>query len=339
MSNVANRVIQWQLVHGRHDLPWQKDSDPYHVWVSEVMLQQTQVSTVIDYYTRFIKACPTVQDLSLLPEDDLMILWQGLGYYSRARNLHRSAKIIMSEYGGVFPSTHESLLALPGIGRSTAAAIMSLAYNQPDAILDGNVKRVLARYHGILDNLKDKVVLEQLWSYAKQHVTKDNPRAYTQGMMDLGANICKRSKAACQSCPLSADCKANKQGIISLIPAKQKKKKAKPMDLYILWVIHEGRVGFVKRHEKGIWPKLYSPLLFDSKELLHQYTNDVYELASYKHQLTHLSLTIHSYATYSDDGSITHWQDPNNISLGIPTGVRRSLLLLQSWVVGQISDN
>ena len=321
MSEFAKQVVKWQKQHGRHNFPWQIGRSPYSVWVSEVMLQQTQVQTVIPYYQRFMTTCPTVDSLAQLDIDTLMQLWQGLGYYSRARNLQKAAQMVMTDYNGVFPNTREDLMTLPGIGRSTAAAIMSLAYQVPDAILDGNVKRVLCRYHGVKSNPKDKYTIERLWAHAEEHLSSDDPQAYTQGIMDLGANICKRSKPVCSLCPLHESCYAHEHQMTHDIPAKSPKVKAKPKDLFVIMCLKDTQLGLVRRSQ-SIWAGLYTPLIYDNHNLLLQDFPQAKALAKYQHKLTHLNLTIYPFvATVKSCDKITHWQDISDITAAIPTGM------------------
>ena len=204
----ADRLLAWFDDHGRKHLPWQQAIDPYRVWVSEIMLQQTQVNTVIPYYERFMAAFPDVAALAAADIDDVLHHWTGLGYYARARNLHRAARAVVDEHGGHFPGTVEALAALPGIGRSTAGAIVSIACGGRAPILDGNVKRVLARYHAVPGWPGRSVVLKALWEHAEAHTPDRRVADYTQAIMDLGATVCTRSRPACSLCPLAADCAA-----------------------------------------------------------------------------------------------------------------------------------
>src|ERR1700739_3432699 len=216
LTGFAPRLITWQREHGRHDLPWQNTRDPYRVWLSEIMLQQTQVSTVIPYYARFLERFPDVAALAAAPLDDVMTLWAGLGYYSRARNLHRCAQAVVEARGGAFPSSVEALAELPGIGRSTAAAIASFAFGARATILDGNVKRVLARVFGGEGFPGEKKVENVMWLLAESllpvNATDDDISAYTQGLMDFGATLCARGKPDCLRCPFAVDCVANVTG-------------------------------------------------------------------------------------------------------------------------------
>jgi len=253
----APALIAWQQRHGRHDLPWQNTRDPYAVWLSEIMLQQTQVATVIPYYRRFLERFPTVAALAAASEDEVLALWSGLGYYSRGRNLHRAAGIIVAEHGGRFPGTPEALMALPGIGRSTAAAIFVFAFGGRAAILDGNVKRVLARHAGIGGWPGQPAVQASLWRVAEARLPDRDIEAYTQGLMDLGAGPCAR-RPRCEDCPVMADCAARLDGRIGDIPAPRPR-RARPRRATELWIVTDGcAVLLERRPSRGIWGGLWS---------------------------------------------------------------------------------
>ena len=228
-SSFARRLINWQRQHGRHDLPWQV-KDPYCVWLSEIMLQQTQVATVLDYYPRFLAKFPTVQSLAAAPQDEVLSLWAGLGYYSRARNLHKAAQQVVGQFGGIFPSERKDLETLCGVGRSTAAAISAFAFNRRETILDGNVKRVLCRVFAQDGNPQDKKFENVLWALAESLLPSENADmpAYTQGLMDLGATVCKRTKPLCHQCPMADICEARKQNRIDEPARKKLPPKCKP---------------------------------------------------------------------------------------------------------------
>ncbi|VVE11763.1 A/G-specific adenine glycosylase [Pandoraea pneumonica] len=254
----AERLIAWQAEHGRHDLPWQNTRDAYRIWLSEIMLQQTQVATVIPYYARFLERFPDVAALAAAPQDDVMALWAGLGYYSRARNLHRCAQAVVADHGGRFPSDPETLATLPGIGRSTAAAIAAFAYDAHAAILDGNVKRVLARVFGIEGFPGTPKIEREMWALAESLLPERNLPAYTQGMMDLGATLCGRGKPRCGECPFDGDCVAHSTGRERTLPTS-KPKKAQPERYVDVLVIRAGdRVLFERRPDSGIWGGLWS---------------------------------------------------------------------------------
>ncbi|QDQ26111.1 A/G-specific adenine glycosylase [Chitinimonas arctica] len=259
MSDFADRLTRWQRLHGRHDLPWQV-ADPYRVWLSEVMLQQTQVGTVIPYYQRFVTTFPDVATLAAAPLDEVLAHWAGLGYYSRARNLHAAAQKVMTYFGGVFPRSAQLLETLPGIGRSTSAAVAGFCYGERVAILDGNVKRVLSRWAGIAGFPGEKAVEKQLWALAESllPVSETDMPAFTQGMMDLGATLCTRSKPQCQPCPLRGDCRARLEDCTAELPARKPKKSVPERETYMLLLRHQGRWLLQKRPPTGIWGGLWS---------------------------------------------------------------------------------
>lgn len=252
-SSVAAKIIAWQKKHGRHDLPWQGTRDAYAIWVAEVMLQQTQVATVIPYYGRFLTRFPDVAALAAAPLDEVLRLWSGLGYYSRARNLHRAAQRVMNERGGRFPRRFDEVAALPGVGRSTAAAICVFAYGARQAILDGNVKRVLARCFGITGYPGEKRVADRLWQCAERLLPRLRVESYTQGLMDLGATVCMRAKPRCAACPLRAGCVALRRGWIAKLPAARPRKPLPHKRTVMLALTHAGEVLLEKRPPAGIW--------------------------------------------------------------------------------------
>jgi A/G-specific adenine glycosylase len=253
----AARLLAWHARHGRHDLPWQKRRTSYRVWVSEIMLQQTQVTTVIPYYARFMARFPTLQSLADAPQDEVLHLWTGLGYYARARNLQAAAQFIRDEHGGRFPKDLGSMQALPGIGRSTAGAILALSAGQRHPILDGNVKRVLTRHGAIPGWPGDKRVEEKLWLLAEANTPKARVADYTQAIMDLGATLCTRSKPRCDECPVAADCKARKLGKQMDFPASKPRKALPVRRTRMLMLVADGAVLLEKRPPAGIWGGLW----------------------------------------------------------------------------------
>ena len=254
----AQRVIAWQEMHGRHDLPWQRRRDPYAVWVSEIMLQQTQVATVIPYYQRFMQRFPDVDSLASASLDEVMQLWSGLGYYSRGRNLHRAAVTVSTEHAGVLPRDPEMLAKLSGIGRSTAAAIAALAFGSPCAILDGNVKRVLCRHFAVAGDPGSGPVERDLWALAEQLVPKTQVDVYTQGMMDIGATVCLRHRPKCAACPLAADCAAHRSGRVNEFPQARSRAPLPERAVAMLLLQHRAEVMLEKRPPHGIWGGLWS---------------------------------------------------------------------------------
>lgn len=253
----AERVLHWFDQHGRHDLPWQQAINPYRVWVSEIMLQQTQVSSVLGYFPRFMAALPTVEALAAAPEDEVLHLWTGLGYYSRARNLHKAAKQVVSQYDGEFPRSVDALSELPGIGRSTAGAIASIAMGLRAPILDGNVKRVLARHQAVEGWPGQTAVARQLWQIAEASTPQQRFGDYTQAMMDLGATLCTRSKPACERCPVAADCHARLQGRQKDFPQPKPRKALPEKHTHMLLLQDGDSVLLYRRPPSGLWGGLW----------------------------------------------------------------------------------
>jgi A/G-specific adenine glycosylase len=302
-ADFAARVVNWQQRHGRHHLPWQNTRDPYRVWLSEIMLQQTQVATVLEYYARFLARFPDVSELAAAHQDDVLGLWSGLGYYSRARNLHRCAQQVMAQHDGVFPRTAGLLQTLPGIGRSTAAAIASLCFGERVAILDGNVKRVLTRVLGFSGDLAEAAAERLLWSMAEQCLPEPGLAQamppYTQGMMDLGATLCTRSRPQCEACPLQDICTAFAQGDPQRYPVKTRKLKRSAQSIWMLWAqTPDDRVWLSQRPSPGVWAGLYCLPLYGSADELSQALSPASRprleaLPSFKHALTHKDLHLH----------------------------------------------
>lgn len=254
----STALIAWQKQHGRHHLPWQNTRDPYRIWLSEIMLQQTQVTAVIPYYQRFLARFDSVSALAHAPVEEVMAHWSGLGYYTRARNLHRCAQQIMTQHSGVFPSDPELLVQLPGIGRSTAAAIAAFAFGARAAILDGNVKRVFCRVFGIEGYPGKKRIENLLWERAESLMPPRSVEAYTQGLMDLGATVCVRSRPLCTQCPMQSRCVAAASGRTASLPVRKPKKTIPEKSTVMLVVIHKGAVLLEQRPTQGIWGGLLS---------------------------------------------------------------------------------
>ena len=258
---VGPALIAWHARSGRHDLPWQRDRSPYRVWISEIMLQQTQVATVIPYFQRFISRFPDIGALAAAPIDEVLHLWTGLGYYARARNLHRAAQRIRDLHAGEFPLRFEEVAALPGIGRSTAGAILALSRGERHPILDGNVKRVLGRCFGIEGNAAERAVEQRLWALAEACTPQDDAATYTQAVMDLGATLCTRRKPACALCPLDDGCSARRSGRQHEIPAAKPRARGAARPSRRCWMLFvrdsEGAVFLERRPERGIWGGLW----------------------------------------------------------------------------------
>jgi A/G-specific adenine glycosylase len=302
-TQFAQRLLGWFAVHGRHTLPWQTNCTPYRVWVSEVMLQQTQVATVIPYYGRFMARFPDVFSLASAPLDEVLHLWTGLGYYARARNLRACAQVLVGRYGGEFPQAIDAVMALPGIGRSTAGAILALSRGQRHPILDGNVKRVLARVFGIAGDPAAKEVLATLWARSDACTPTHQVAAYTQGIMDLGATLCTRTRPACTVCPMNEGCVAALTGRQTDLPGK-KQKRIRPAREATLLIAQTGEHGetavFVERRPlSGLWGGLWSPPQFESPEDALQWcekalgdTTETQTLAPIDHAFTHFDLRL-----------------------------------------------
>ncbi len=304
MKAFSEKVLSWFDQQGRKDLPWQQDINPYRVWVSEIMLQQTQVKTVIPYYQRFMQSFPNVRVLASATQDEVLKHWSGLGYYARGRNLHKAAQQLCEQHAGEFPDTLEQMQSLPGIGRSTAAAILSIAHKQQHAILDGNVKRVIARVFAVPGWPGQAAVLKKLWALADELVPTTRNADYTQAMMDLGATLCTRTKPACEHCPLNADCIALKQGNIAAYPGK-KPKKVLPEKQAIMLMLQTGQdeILMIKRPPLGIWGGLWCFPQFDDHNQADEWLLENYQsgldnataLESFRHVFSHFKLAIHPY--------------------------------------------
>jgi A/G-specific adenine glycosylase len=301
-ASFSKRLLRWFDPHGRKNLPWQKHPTPYRVWVSEVMLQQTQVSTVIPYFKAFIKQYPTVQALAAAPIDDVLHLWSGLGYYARARNLHKAALVLVHEHNGKFPDTVDALEQLPGIGRSTAGAIVSLAFRQRAVILDGNVKRVLGRHFALPGVPASGAAEKHYWAIAEKLTPAKRVHDYTQAIMDLGATVCTRTRPRCEECPLEKTCLARQHGTQHLFPQKRAKASLPVRETRLLLVVNPaGDVLLQQRPDKGIWGGLWSlpecPLAIDVRhwcqENLGMHVKKTEEREMLLHTFSHFRLRIH----------------------------------------------
>ena len=339
-------VLKWFDHSGRKHLPWQKNVTPYRVWLSEIMLQQTQVSTVIPYFEKFTTRFPDISSLASSPIDDVLSLWTGLGYYSRARNLHRTAKIISDEYYEQFPDNIDELIKLPGIGRSTAAAIISIAYNKKAAILDGNVKRVLARYHAVDGWPGDNAVAKILWQHAEEHTPAKRAGDYTQAMMDIGATVCTRTKPRCDTCPLHVQCTAYRQDSVALYPGRRDKKILPVKAVQMLMIRNpSGEVLLQQRPPTGLWGGLWclpeielSDNIATSCKTLCRQTSFKQEIwPSWRHSFSHYHLDITPVLVKLDNmpsavaESGGRWVDPmQSHTLGMPAPLVRLLSQLAS---------
>ncbi len=289
---LAEKVIAWHLRHGRHDLPWQGSRDPYRIWLSEIMLQQTQVTTVLAYYPRFLARFADLRTLAAAPLDDVLSQWSGLGYYSRARHLHRCAQQVVADHGGEFPRSAAALAELPGIGRSTAAAIAAFCFGERVAILDGNVKRVLTRVLGFDGDLAVASHEQALWRQAEALLPTNAIEAYTQGLMDLGAMLCSARRPRCDACPLHTGCAARREGAPERYPVKSRRLRRTQRSNAMLWLGDAGgRVWLVQRPPRGVWAGLWSLPLYDSvdevQSLAAGWPGSGQALAPIDHALTH----------------------------------------------------
>lgn len=303
MDWFATRLLDWFDAHGRRDLPWQRDTSAYRVWVSEIMLQQTQVATVIPYYRKFMARFPAVADLAAAELDDVLHHWTGLGYYARGRNLHKAAQKIMTDFNGTLPLNAEALESLPGIGRSTAGAIAAIAGNRRAPILDGNVKRVLSRYHAVAGYPGEAAVAKTLWARADEHTPTERVADYTQAIMDLGATLCVRTRPDCSACPLATRCRALAANQVNRYPGR-KPKRDKPVREARLFVVHDssGACLLEQRPASGIWGGLWTPperpRHTAAKSLLQEFglteaqTSGTYEAPCFRHTFTHFHLHI-----------------------------------------------
>ena len=301
----AERLIAWQKTHGRHDLPWQGNRDPYHVWLSEIMLQQTQVATVIPYYERFLAAYPDLATLAAAPLEQVLGYWAGLGYYARARNLHRCAGVVQTQFGGQFPADAATIATLPGIGRSTAAAISVFAFGQRAAILDGNVKRVLSRCFGVEGVPGAAATETQLWALTDELLPANDLETYTQGLMDFGATLCTRSKPRCAACPMLGLCVAQREQRQDQLPAPKPRKVSPERETTMLLLFDGTRVLLQRRPPSGIWGGLLCPPEVEHRQraaevaalLAQRHGTRVQVLAPLgsaplRHTFTHFRLTI-----------------------------------------------
>ena len=340
----AERLLAWFDVHGRHDLPWQHPREPYRVWLSEIMLQQTQVATVIPYFARFLARFPDLQTLAHAPLDDVIALWAGLGYYARARNLHRCAQVLVEQHGGVWPRDIDAVAALPGIGRSTAAAILSQAYGDRHAILDGNVRRVLARHTATPGWPGVPAVQKILWQAAEARLPQTRLADYTQALMDLGATLCTSRKPSCLLCPVAADCTARAQDRVSEFPgAKPVRARPHRRSQLLLIVDEDSRLLLERRAPSGLWGGLWCPPLLGENDaslddwLAQQDLAAEHReaLPAFTHSFTHFDLELQPLRVQARMRGTAlgearwQWIDAEQqAQLGMPAPIRRMLASL-----------
>jgi A/G-specific adenine glycosylase len=345
-ESIAPKLLTWYTAHGRKDLPWQHPRTPYRVWLSEVMLQQTQVATVVPYFLRFVDKFASLKNLAAANQDDVLAAWSGLGYYSRARNLHRAAQICVERHRAALPRDFDALAALPGIGRSTAGAILAQAHGLRFPILDGNVKRVLARYHGVRGLPGSASVAAQLWRFAELHTPSARVADYTQAIMDLGATVCTRSRPRCASCPLRRACAAHREGLTAALP-ERKPARSKPERRTVMLLLHDaqGRILLERRPSTGVWAQLWSlPEADDlasarsriAREHARGHALELRALAPFVHTFSHYKLGVTpltcavTSSRHIADSPDRRWLHPHEATqLGLPAPVRKLIQTLE----------
>ena len=337
MKLISQHLLEWHAEFGRHDLPWQNTRDAYRIWISEIMLQQTQVTTVIPYFQRFMERFPTVVELADADTDEVLHLWTGLGYYARARNLHKAAQAIADQYNGAFPTNFEDVVSLPGIGRSTAGAILAFSQQQRHAILDGNVKRVLSRFYEVEGWYGKKPVENKLWELAEANTPEQNVEIYTQAIMDFGATLCTRSKPDCDRCPLQSDCLAFANGRQNELP-HGKPKTDKPTRQTYMLLVKDAEDAFLLQQNppSGIWGGLWCPPQVQELAAEHELgefnIETLERLPVYKHTFSHFHLEITPVLCRVTDRSQSVaennylWYKPqSNQALGLAAPVKKLL--------------
>ncbi|HEV2269848.1 MAG TPA: A/G-specific adenine glycosylase [Steroidobacteraceae bacterium] len=348
----AASLIDWHVRHGRHDLPWQRRRTPYRVWVSEIMLQQTQVATVIPYFERFMERFPAVGTLAAAPLDEVLHLWSGLGYYARARNLHRAAVCIAEEHGGRFPQTFAAVAGLPGIGRSTAGAILALSRGERFPILDGNVRRVLSRHFEVEGSASDRATLQKLWDLSDECTPQEHVDTYTQAVMDLGATVCVRRNPACTSCPVAATCIARRTGRQHELPAPKPARARRLRQVFMLAAVRaDGGVLLERRPESGVWGGLWCLPEFPSatdaadyaRRMLHGAPARPVPLSPVEHAFTHFDLVItpllahcSGSATAPDPARRQWYRARAPAKLGLPAPIRLLLATIAGATATQV---
>jgi A/G-specific adenine glycosylase len=348
----SHKLLKWFDQFGRHDLPWQPDPTPYKVWLSEIMLQQTQVTTVISYYLRFLDEFPDIKTLAAAPLDKVLALWAGLGYYARARNLHKTAKLIMNQHQGIFPSDFDSLIALPGIGRSTAGAILAFTTGQRYPILDGNVRRVLSRYFAVKGVVSTRAVQENLWALSDHCTPKKRVHHYTQAIMDMGATLCTRSKPKCTLCPVASSCQALQENQVHAYPERAVKaeKPVRSTQMLLLVDTKLKKILLEKRPTEGIWGGMWSlPECESSANLRQQIKSSFASIIAevkkieiwkaFRHTFTHYHLDIHarlitvSSKIHPNPKKLSSYQwvqVDKALQLGLPAPVKRLLVTVRA---------
>jgi A/G-specific adenine glycosylase len=350
-ATLASTLLPWFDAHGRRDLPWQSDPSPYRVWVSEVMLQQTQVETVRPYYERFMARFPDVAALAGAPDDEVMRLWSGLGYYARARNLHCAAREIVERHGGELPASLEALTALPGIGRSTAGAILALARGERHPILDGNVKRVLARAFLVEEAPDSAAGLKTLWALSETATPADRVASYTQAIMDLGATVCTRANPACDRCPLAPGCGALAAGRTAQVPAARRRAPRRLRQSHLVFAVSAGRVLLERRPGRGIWGGLWAPPEFPDAEAARAFVASRFaasisrRLPTLRHAFTHFDLDIEPWVVELGEGAApaadgpARWHELEAVpAVGLPAPVARLLEELRHGSNGPVRE-
>ena len=339
-ASFARRLLAWWDVHGRRNLPWQRERSAYRVWVAEIMLQQTQARTVVPYFERFVARFPDVETLARADLDEVLHLWSGLGYYARARNLHRAASIVAGEHGGVFPENVAEVEKLPGVGRSTAAAIVAQSHGRRAAILDANVKRVLARRRRVAGAVSSAATLDELWRLAESHTPAERVADYTQAIMDLGATVCRRRRPRCADCPVRADCQAYAAGDPERYPEKAPRRKRRlERKRFFVVVDPDGACLVEQRPPDGIWGGLWSPPERDAGETVNGFlaqagiaadlVDQVQQAGVFRHGFTHFDLDVEPvYVRLRARpaalcNGVARWIDPARHRLGLSTVAAR----------------
>jgi A/G-specific adenine glycosylase len=345
-AGFAAALLRWHRRHGRHDLPWQHPRTPYRVWIAEIMLQQTQVVTVIGYYERFLQRFPDIGTLAAAGLDEVLHAWSGLGYYSRARNLHAAAQRIQSEYGGELPATRTQLIALPGIGRSTAAAILALAHDRSEAILDANVRRVLSRCFGIGGKAGSRAIEQQLWRQAEQCVPASQAAIYTQAIMDFGATQCTQRSPGCPRCPLAGVCVAYRTDRVAELPPPRTRAPRRTRTIVMLLASRaDGRLLLQRRPPRGVWGGLWTPPEFQDAASAAQFCSarlaagrlEPAPLPPLHHAFTHFDLEIRPLRAHCQElagvmeGAPTLWYNPREPArVGLPAPIAALLVSFAS---------